>query len=266
MDGAKGSKPTEKDVVEKWLKDVPEIGTAYWLKEQLSDILQLTDRPKAEERLDAWLEEIWGFVKHFRAKYEKHYRGEWDEPVGNVVHTVNLWRSMILNYIDCKHSFERKVTNAFAEYANREIGKAHLLGSSYTYEVLRVKVIYGGLLVSRRPPHPLKEMSPATEKGHASRRGGKKKGGINPQSNGARLERGREARDETKNLLPDPHDNAAWASRFEQRDQPDLSFDQGVWEPSKKKGRGRKEKDKQQGPGKRARPPRNRSGGQIKLF
>jgi hypothetical protein len=265
-EGAKGNKPTEKDVVAKWLEDVPDIGRAYRLKEQLSDILQLTDRLKAEEKLNGWLEEVWDFVKHFRARYEKQYRGTWNEPFGNVITTINQWRSMILNYIDCKHRFERKVTNAFAEYANREIGKAYLLGSSYTYEVLRVKVIHGGLLVRRRPSHPLKEMPLATEQERAGRRG-EKKNGVNSQSNVARLKRGREEKDETKNLLPRSHDNAAWTSRFGQLDQPDLSFDQGVWEPPKKGGRGRrKEKDKQRGSGKRTRPPRSRSSGQIKLF
>jgi transposase len=263
---AHGSKPTETDVVARWLEDVPDIGTAYWLKEQLSDILQLTDRQKAEEKLDGWLEEVWDFVKHFHARYEKLCGDKWREPFGNIIHTVPQWRSMILNYIDCRHRFGRKITNAFAEYANREIGKAYLLGSSYTYEVLRVKVIYGGLLVRRRPPHPLKEMPLVKGKLRTGRPRGKK-GSINPRANVPRLKSGREARDETTNLFPKPKDNKAWASRFEQLDQPDLSFDQGAWEPAKKRGKGRrKEKDERRVSGKRARPPRIRSNGQIKLF
>lgn len=267
--GTKEGKPSEKDVVTKWLKDVPELGKAYWLKEGLSDILQLTDRAKAEERLDEWLEEAWVFVKYFRAIYEKQYGGKWNEPFGNVVTTVSQWRIMILNYIDCKHRFERKVTNSFAEYANKEIKKAYLLGNGYTYEVLRSKIIHGGLLVRRRPPHPLDEKPLVKKKPRATKRGKKNLHKINPEANVVRLERVREERDETRNLFAKPQEDKAWSARFRQLNQPqsDLNADQDVWEPPKKGSkRRRREKDEQPKPNKRARLPRLRNRDQLKMF
>jgi hypothetical protein len=228
--------------------------------------LQLADRPKAEERLDGWLEEVCDFVKHFRATYEKQYRGGWGDPFGNVVTTVDFWRSMILNYIDCKHGFERGVTNAFAEYANKEIKKAHLRGNGYTYEVLRIKLLHGGLLAKRRPPHPLDETPKVAERGRQRRRGGKDQA-INPRANVARLERVREERDATRNLIAKPQEDPGWLARFGDREQPDLSFDQGPWEPAKRRGK-RRGKDKVEQPGSVRRPPRvrGRNRDQMKMF
>jgi hypothetical protein len=262
----RGKSLGEKHVVAQWLDDVPDIARAYWLKERLSDILQLTDRSKAEEKLDGWLEEVWDFVKYFRVKYERQYRGKWGEPFGNVVTTISQWRSMILNYIDCKHRFDRKVTNAFAEYANKQIGRAHLLGNGYSHTVLRLKVIYGGLLVRRRPMHPLDQPVAVRRKLRADGSGRKDQTGINPKANVVRLEKVREDRDETKNLLTKPQDDEGWSARFEQLNQSDLSFEQGAWEPPKRgKGR-RKEKDKQLGGGKRTRAPRKNNRDQLKMF
>jgi transposase len=64
--------PSEKELFVKWLKDVPDLATAYWLKKDFSDILQLSDRQKAEELTDAWLERVCEFVKYFRNKYQKN--------------------------------------------------------------------------------------------------------------------------------------------------------------------------------------------------
>jgi transposase len=262
-----GGKGTQQEIVERWLKEVPDIGEAYRLKEDLSDILQLKDRLKAEEQLDGWLEKVWEFVNRFRAAYEKRCRGEWSEPFRNVVTTISHWRSMILNYIDCKNRFERRVTNAFAEYSNKEIKKAHLRGGGYSYEVLRLKVIYGGLLVGRRPPHPLDEILSGVEKGRKGKHARNGQGNINQKANLVQLKEVHKKKDKTNDLLPRPQDDEAWAARFGQLNQPDLSFEQSeVWEPPKRRRKDhRKEKDNRKS-GKRARLPRSRNTGQMKMF
>jgi transposase len=258
-------KPATKDVVATWLEDLHDLGRAYWLKEGLSDILHLTDRAKAEERLDAWLKEVRSFTEHFSLTYERKYQGIWTRPFANVVTTVNKWRDMILNYIDCKHLFDATVSNGFAESTNRLIKQAHLRGGSYTYEVLRIKVIHGGLLVKRRPPHPLKQVTKTAEKGQAGKRRGKNTGN-NPNANVVRLERVREEKDETKNLLDDkPREDAKWLARFGHMDQVDLGFDEGPWEPPKRgKGR-RKEKEKPRSSRKALRTDDD-EGGQMEMF
>lgn len=206
--------PSEKEMVRKWLRDVPDLARAYRLKSDFSDILQLSDRQKAEARMDPWLDRVCEFVEYFRAKYRKKYDGVWEDPFGNVPNTFTEWRASILNYIDHKKSFGLKATNAFAEFANRKIKWAYKVGNGYSHAVLRVKVVHGGVLVSQRPPHPLddkwmrKKWDRATRKGRVSSRA------ANPDSNIALLEKAWEEQDEAKKLLPDPERTAGWRKRF----------------------------------------------------
>lgn len=213
--GADGRELTsEKDLVRKWLKDVPDLDRAYRLNSEFSDILQLSDRQKAERLLDLWLERVCDFVSYFRAKYQKKYGGVWEDPFGNVPNTITEWRTSILNYIDHKKSFELKPTNAFAEFANKQIKLAYKVGNGYSHAVLRGKVVHGGVLVGKRQPHPLdekwtrKKWDRATRKGRADRRP------ANPNSNIALLEKAWEKQDGTRGLLPDPKESASWVERF----------------------------------------------------
>ena len=140
-------KPSDKELLDKWLADVPDLKRAHGLKEEFSVILQLTDREKAEELTDEWLRKVSEFVDDFRAKYKKGYRGQgpWPDPFGSVPHTITEWRDSILNYINCKSMFStRTVSNSFAEHANGRIKKAYRIGHHYSYEVLRLKCVYGG--------------------------------------------------------------------------------------------------------------------------
>lgn len=207
--------PSEKEVVDKWLLDMPDVAQAHRLKEEFSDILQLTDRDKGEELTESWLQRVHKFVEYFRGKYQKIYPGPWwPDPFGNVPHTVNSWRDSILNYIDCKKMFNRgTVSNSFAEFANGRIKEAYDVGH-YSFEVLRIKVVYGGVLVRRRPPHPLdvpRIRAVPRRDGSSLKEGGQK---INPTSNLEVLKQAREAADETKGLLPQPQDNPGYTSRF----------------------------------------------------
>jgi transposase len=231
-------KPSPKEVVKSWVEDVPDIATAYWLKEEFSDILQLRDRERAEERTDLWLEQVRAFVKHFRAKYQKAHRGQWEEPFGNVPETVGEWRPFILNYIDYKHHFEFKATNAFAEFVNGRIKKAYRLCSGLTYEVLRMKVIYGGVLLKRRPPHPCDDARLCTKTGHTSRKNRKHGEQKNSNANVVRLERARKDRDATKDLAPKSQEKQGWVDRFGEIDQLRLGFGGDAQEapPRRQKG------------------------------
>lgn len=217
-------KPSPQEVVKSWLDDVPDIAKAYWLKEEFSDILQLTDRPQAEERTNLWLEDVWEFVKHFRAKYQKTYQDKWEDPFGNVPETIREWQPSILNYIDYKHCFGFKATNAFAEFVNGRIKKAYWLCNGLTYEVLRLKVIYGGVLLKRRPPHPCDEARIRTNRSRTSHKNGDHEKQKNLNANVLRLERARKDRDATKDLAPKPQEKQGWVDRFGDIDHLELGF------------------------------------------
>jgi hypothetical protein len=205
-------KPNLIEIRDQWFKDVPDIEAAYWLKEDFSDILQLRDRQKAEGLTDLWLQRVKEFVGDFAGKYDKEI-GRSGRPFCNVLTTINRWRPHILNYIDCKNRFAPSATNYFAEHVNKKIKRAKALGNGSSFETLRMKVIHGGVMVKRRPPHPLSEKRPRPGRRHAGR-SRKGDGGPNPDSNLEQLRKAREDRDETKDLIPKPRENSGWACRF----------------------------------------------------
>lgn len=182
--------PSEQDLVKKWLAGMPDLEAPYRLKNDFSDILQLTDRRKAEELTDLWLERAREFVGYFRTKYKKNYRGEWKEPFGNVLQTIPQWRCEILNYIDYKRCFQTKATNSFAEFANKMIRRAYKAGNGYDYPVLRAKVINDGVLVNRRPPHPVEVKWTRTWRDRAARRGKQNQRQKNPKAIRGAADRG----------------------------------------------------------------------------
>lgn len=218
-EGESGVKiPTRKELADRWLAQVPDLKLAHGLKEGISDILQLTDRGQAEGRLDVWLEEVHNFAEHFRAKYMKKHPGQWPDPFGNVAGTVRSWRDSILNYIDFKQMFDsRPVGNSFAEFVNGRIKLAYRVGHHYSLEVLRLKCIYGGVMVRRRPPYPLDPPRlRAVRRPRAGKRKGKK---TNPNSNLAVLRQARLDADETRGLLlPRPDEHTGWAERFDREE------------------------------------------------
>jgi len=206
--------PSEKDLVKKWLKAVPDIASAYKLVSDFSDILQLYDRQKAEELTDLWMRQACEFVEHFRAKYEKKCKGNWKDPFGNVPVTISEWRPNILNYVEYKCRFgTKKPTNSFAEFANGKIKQAYRLCNGLAFDVLRSKVVFGGILVKRRPPHPLDKKTSRVKRVRAARQG-EEQYVENPEANVAQLKKAREDADDTKDLLPNSKDNQAWLDRF----------------------------------------------------
>jgi transposase len=207
--------PSDKELADKWLADVPDIKRAHGLKEEFSDILQLTDRGKAEELTDEWLRKVSEFADDFRAKYKKGYRGQgpWPDPFGSVPHTISDWRDSILNYIDCKSMFGTgTVSNSFAEHLNGRIKKAYRIGHHYSYVVLRLKCVYGGVSVRRRPPHPMDE--PRLRVVRSRKSSSKEDQKPNPNANLEILKQARLDADDTRGLLPQPEENPGWVSRF----------------------------------------------------
>jgi hypothetical protein len=203
--------PTQIEIRDKWLDELPDLARAYWLKEEFSNILQLSDRQKAEELTDRWLERAAEFVLDFRAKYDTSAAGR--VPFGNVVTTIKRWRPQILNYVDSKDRYGLTTTNYFAEHVNKKIKRAKALGNGTSFETLRMKVVHGGVMVQRRPPHPMGTLRP---KARGRKRPHEENTEPNPDSNLEQLRRAREERDETKGLLPNPHDHPGWVSRFGQ--------------------------------------------------
>jgi Transposase len=187
---------------------LPEVGTAYWLKEEFSDILQLWDRQKAEELTDIWLGRVEEFIYQLRSKYQEKKGRKFDCPFTNVLTTIKTWRPQILNYIDSKHINSSAVSNYFAEHVNKKLKKAKSLGNGIAFETVRMKAIHGGVMVRRRPRHPLSEsqMRPKRRR--------QKSLNVNPDSNLELLKRAREDMDETKGLLAKPQESAAWMNRF----------------------------------------------------
>jgi transposase len=224
--------PSPKELADEWLAEDPDLAWAHRLKEEFSDILQLTNRDEAERLTDAWLRQAHDFAQYFRAKYHQRYQanrkyfrdrgeesrlGPWPKPFENVPGTITEWRNSILNYIDCKWVFgSRTVSNSFAEFVNSRIKEAYRVGHHYSYEVLRIKCIYGGVMVRRRPPHPLH--SPRLRVVRRCRSGGKKRKNPNPDANLEILKRARIEADDTRELLTRPEEHPGFASRFNQED------------------------------------------------
>jgi transposase len=210
-------RPSPRALADRWLREVPDLARAHRLKEEFSDILQLSDRGKAEGLTDEWLRRAHDFVQYFRGKYLESHPEPWPDPFGNVPGTVSDWRGSILNYIDCKSTFNsRTVSNSFAEHVNDMIKKAYRVGHHYSYEVLRIKCVYGGVKVRRRPPHPLDRPRLRVVRG---RRPGRRKGKKpNPDANLEVLRLARVKADDTRGLLPRSEDHAGWAERFNKED------------------------------------------------
>jgi transposase len=199
-------KPSQVEIRDKWLEDVPDVATAYWLKESFSDILQLRDRQKAEELTDHWLRRVEEFIEELHSKYQKE---KGDCPFTNVRTAIKTWRPYILNYVDSKSICSSTVTNFFAEHVNKKLKSAKSLGNGIAFETIRMKAVHGGVMVKRRPPHPLSDRQARSKVERL-----KKRREVNPDSNLEQLKRAREDRDETKNLRPKPQTVPGWAARF----------------------------------------------------
>lgn len=80
--------------------------------------------------------------------------------------------------------------------------------------MLRAKVINGGVLVNRRPPHPVEVKWTRTWRDRAARRGKQKQRQKNPKANVALLIAAQEARDETRDLFSNPQEHPECLARL----------------------------------------------------
>lgn len=215
-------KPCEKHIVDQWLRDVPELATAYQLKEDFSDILDMNERQKAEAEVDLWLERVRKFVNTLQIRLRKQLGGRRNGPFSNVLTSIIMWREYILNYITYKYYFENKPTNGWAESANGQIKKALRLGNDYSFETIRAKAVHGGVSVEKRPKFRLVKPGSRTKVRRKPRRRQMSSPAKNSSSNLVRLEMVRESRDETIGLRPDPKSNKSWAKRFKKHTQDSL--------------------------------------------
>jgi transposase len=209
----RGKPLSQKETVDKWLEEIPIISTAYWLKEDFSDILQLSDRQKAEDLTDYWLVRVYNFIEEFNAQYQNTRGGRKQCPFSNIPTTISKWRSCILNYIDYKKRLNLKAGNSFAEHVNGKIKAARALSHNCSYETIRVKLVHGGVMVSRRPPHPLDRQQKRSASKAALRLVESHEETVQA-ANLDRLAKAREDQDRTKGLIPKPSENPDWQKRF----------------------------------------------------
>jgi hypothetical protein len=192
---------------------VPTLSTAYWLKEAFSDILQLSDRQRAEDSTDFWLTQVYGFIDEFSDRYQIKGVGRKQCPFANVPTTISKWRSPILNYIDYKKRLNLKASNSFAEHVNGKIKAARALSHNCSYETIRIKLIHGGVMMKRRPPHPLdEEQMRSKSKSLASPSESQEE--TDRAANLERLAKAREDKDQTKGMIAKPSQNPDWQKRF----------------------------------------------------
>lgn len=168
----------------------------------------------AEKRAEIWLEQVAIFNDYFTEKYEKQCRKLDKYPFKSVLCTIKTWLPFILNYIDYKDRYDIKVTNAFAEYANKQIRQAYKKGNGYSFEVLRIKLIYGDFIKEALPDHPIKAKRKASDIKNTEPE--TLESSNNEQdSNVVVLRKVREDKNELKGLIPNPMEVDSWKDRFE---------------------------------------------------
>ncbi|MDR2838275.1 MAG: ISL3 family transposase [Azonexus sp.] len=105
-----------------WMKNYPDLGTAYRLKEGFYTIYEGADSPEAAiAAYDAWNKAV---VPEVRGAF------------GDLIRAFTNWQPFILNY------FEHPVTNAYTESLNNLIRVMNRLGRGYSFEALRAKILF----------------------------------------------------------------------------------------------------------------------------
>jgi transposase len=166
-------------VLGKWILEIPELGLWYELKEKFLNIFQSHDRKEAEERYDCW---------------EQRVEQELPEAYRNLRKSMRNWRRAIFNYFD-----HGRVTNALTEAINLRIKTLQRVGRGYTFEVLKVKLLYAEL--KPRWPRQNKKKKRDEPRPH------------NPNSNVERLKRAFKEQDKVGDPT-NPSKAEGWNDRF----------------------------------------------------
>lgn len=112
--------PTEKMNLSAELSPLPKMEAAYRAKKRFVEILEMTDRDKADRALQEW---------------EEALTEPLEEDFSSVLYALSRWRQELLNY------FETDYTNGFIESANRTIRQDHKVGMKF--KTLKAKAKFG---------------------------------------------------------------------------------------------------------------------------
>ncbi|MCL2876854.1 MAG: ISL3 family transposase [Betaproteobacteria bacterium] len=126
-----------------WTKNYPELGEAYRLKEQFFAIYDTGSPDEAQSRFIQWQKSIPPEIAHAFTDIE-HAWGNWSIP--------------ILNY------FNHPVTNAYTESLNSLIRVMNRLGRGYSFEALRAKILFAEGVHKHKLLQPEFERKPADKR------------------------------------------------------------------------------------------------------
>lgn len=118
---AKDVKIDELLILESWIRNLPDLGKAYELKEAFFDIWNLNNRQEAIYAYENWKKEI-------TPELELHFQA--------LLTAVKNWHEEIFNY------FNQRITNAFTESLNGLIRVINRIGRGYSFDALRAKILF----------------------------------------------------------------------------------------------------------------------------
>ena len=128
----KDLEPFQLLVLEAWTKNLPELGTAYELKEAYFDLWDASTRETAMQKYQVWRKSV---PIHLEEDFEP------------LLTAMSKWETEIFNY------FEAKLTNAYTETLNGIIKRLVHQSRGASLEVIRAKIrLHGGLHL---PPPPV---------------------------------------------------------------------------------------------------------------
>ena len=104
-----------------WIKNYPELGEAYRLKEQFFGIYDAESPDEAQAKYLQW---------------ERSLTPEIADAFSDITRAWGNWTWPILAY------FEHPVTNAYTESLNSLIRVMNRLGRGYSFEALRAKILF----------------------------------------------------------------------------------------------------------------------------
>lgn len=119
----KDLQPKDVLLLDTWLGNIPQLDTAYKLKEIFFEIYDFTDKKEAEERYTAWCDTL-----SANPEIEPYF--------SDLVRAMTNWHDEIFNY------FDFRITNGYTEAFNSLIALTNHIGRGYSFEVLRAKMLF----------------------------------------------------------------------------------------------------------------------------
>lgn len=104
-----------------WVKNYPDLGAAYRLKEDFYGIYEASTPQEALRRYEAWNHAVTPDVR---------------DAFADLIRAWTNWQPFILEY------FHHPVTNAYTESLNNLIRVMNRLGRGYSFEALRAKILF----------------------------------------------------------------------------------------------------------------------------